>query len=152
MKKLLFPLLVLIAVPLFAETRDRTPVPTLIDDVVRMSKAGVDDEAIIQFIQKSDERVDVTADDLIALTDAKVSKDVIKAVIDYADERDGGRRESKRERVVYRPVPYWGYGDPFWDPYWYGPRLHIGFGFGFGGYRYPHFGGGFHRGGHRRHR
>jgi hypothetical protein len=139
--------------PLFAETRDRTPVPTLIDDVVRMSQAGVNDEAIIEFIQKSDARIDVTADDLIALTDAKVSKDVIKAVIDYADERDGGRRESKRERVVYRPVyasPYWGYGDPFWDPYWYGPRLRIGF--GFGGYRYPHFGGGFYRGGHRRHR
>lgn len=157
MKRLAVVLLVLLAVPLFAEEeRDRTPRRTLVDEVIRMANAGVNDEAIIAYIRKSDERVEVTADDLIALTDAKVSKDVIKAVIDYADERDGTSRSRSRERVVYRPVysSYWGgWGDPFWDPYWYGPHLRFGVGIGFG-YPYYRYGGGriIHRGGGGHHR
>jgi len=157
MKRIAFVLLAFLAVPLFAEERDRTLRRTLVDDVIRMTTAGVNDEAIIEFIRKSDERIEVTADDLIALTDAKVSKDVIKAVIDDADDRDGTRRRGTRERVVYQPryvvSPFYGWGDPFYDPFWYGPQLRFGVGFG----RYPYYGGGpiFHRGGgrggHRRH-
>lgn len=151
MKRFAAVFLVLLAVPLFAEERDRTPRRTLIDDVIRMNTAGVNEEAIVDFIRKSDERVEVTADDLIALTDAKVSKDVIKAVIDKADERDGTRKRGTRERIVYRPYGYWGWGDPFYDPFWYGPRLNIGVGWGWGpgwGYR-PYGGRVFIRGGHR---
>jgi len=144
MKRLAVLLLSLIALPLFAdEERQRT---TLIEDVIRMSQAGVNDEAIIDFVERSDKGFELNADDLIALTDAKVSKDVIKAVIDEADERDGargrGRERVVRSRVVYTS-PYW--YDPWYDPFWYGPRLSIGFGFGpryYGG-----FGRGFHRGG-----
>jgi len=144
MKRLAILLLSLIALPLFAdEVRQRT---TLIDDVIRMAKAGVNDDAIIDFVRKSDKGYEVNADDLIAMTDAQVSKDVIKAVIDEADERDGisprGRERVVRPRVVYTS-PYW--YDPWYDPFWYGPRLSIGFGFGpryYGG-----FGRGFHRGG-----
>src|SRR6185436_20508919 len=85
MKRLAILLLSLIALPLFAdEVRQRT---TLIDDVIRMAKAGVNDDAIIDFVRKSDKGYEVNADDLIAMTDAQVSKDVIKAVIDEADER-----------------------------------------------------------------
>jgi len=123
-----------------------------------MSKAGVDDEAIIEFVERSDDRFDVTADDLIALTDAKVSKDVIKAVIDTADERHGDRPYRTRATVIEGPVysPYWslggwGWGDPLWDPHWYGPRLSIGIGFG-PRYRHAYWGGHPHRGGWRRHR
>jgi hypothetical protein len=157
MKRIGFLLLMMfIAVPLFAAERDRTPVPTLIDDVIRMSKAGVGEEAIIEFVRKSNERVDVTADDLIALTDAQVSKNVIRAVIDLADERDGRSRSRSRTRVIVEPryaySPYWGWGDPFYDPFWYGPRLSFGFGFG---YPYGYGGRVFYRGGrggrHRRH-
>ena len=149
MKRFAFLLLAFLAVPLFAEERQLRR--TLIDDVIRMTTAGVNDEAIIEFIRKSDERVEVTADDLIALTDAKVSKDVIKAVIDYADGRDGTSRRRyqtrTRDRVVYAPT-YWGWGDPFYDPFWYGP--HLRFSVGFGGY--PYWGRGFYRGGHVFHR
>lgn len=150
MKRLALLVVALIALPLFAEeTRDRTPIRTLVDDVIRMTQAGVNDETILDFIRKSDERPEVTADDLIALTDAKVSKDVIKAVIDLADERDGRRpRSTTRERVYVAPAYYGGYygwGDPFYDPFWYGPRLSIGFGWGYG---YPRYGGRvFYRGG-----
>jgi hypothetical protein len=154
MKRLVVLLLILIAVPLLADDRDRTPRRTLVDDVIRMTTAGVNDDAIVEFVRKSDERIEVTADDLIALTDAKVSKDVIKMLIDIADDRDGGRpRERERERVVVERsyvTPYWGWGDPFYDPFWYGPRLSIGF--GFGGYGYPRYGGRvITRGGHGGH-
>ena len=164
MKRIAFLLLIVVAIPLLADDRqarasERNAQPTLIADVIRMTNAGVSEDAVLAFVRKSDERVDVTADDLIALTDAHVSKDVIKAVIDSADDHDGGRprtRERERERVVYQPryvaSPYWGWNDPFYyDPFWYGPRLSIGFGFGgyrYGGYR--HSGGGFHHGGRGR--
>jgi len=160
MKRIAFLLLVLIAVPLVADDRparesERDAQPALIADVIRMTNADVSEEAILAFIGKSDERIDVTADDLIALTDAKVSKDAIKALIDLADDRDGGRPRT-RERVVYEPryvaSPYWGYRDPFYwyDPFWYAPRVSIGFGFNYG-HHYRYGGHGFHHG-IRRHR
>lgn len=145
MKRLAILLLSLIALPLFAdEERSRT---TLIEDVIRMAKAGVNEEAIIDFVSKSNKGYEVNADDLIAMTDAQVSKDVIKAVMDEADAREGiapRGRDRVRPRYVYSP--YW--SDPFfYDPFWYGygPRVSIGFGFG------PRFYGGFGRG-HRFHR
>jgi hypothetical protein len=133
--------------------RDRR---TVIDDVVKMSQAGVSDESIIRFLHQSRDRYVVNADTIIALNEAHVSKAVIDALMDGAydrgDHRDGDRRDGDRvvqERViVQQPYPYYSYGfyDPYWyDPFWYAPRLSIGFGFGFGGYRGGHFGGG-HRG------
>jgi hypothetical protein len=155
-RRLLFLLLLtLIAVPLFALDAAPAQQPTnLVDDVIRMSKAGVPEDAIIAFVHKADGRVDVTANDLIALTEANVSKAVIKAVVDEADMRDGSSRDRDRyrerdvrTRVVVAPPYYW---DPwYYDPFWYAPRLSIGFGVGFG-----HYGGrGYYRGGgHFRHR
>jgi hypothetical protein len=149
------------AVPVFAldENRDSRTANnerdrhTVIDDVVRMSQAGVSDESIIRFIHQSRDGYVVNADTIIALNDAHVSKSVINALMDGAydrgDHRDGGDRVVQ-ERVVVQPAPYYGYYgfyDPYWyDPFWYAPRLSIGFGFGghFGGYRGGHFGG--HRG------
>ena len=123
---------------------------TVIDDVIKMSQAGVSDESIIRFLHQSRDRYVVNADTIIALNDAHVSKAVIDALMDGAYDR-GDRRDGDRvvqERVVVQPYPYYGYYpyyDPYWyDPFWYGPRLSIGFGFGFGGYRGGHFGG--HRG------
>ena len=152
MKRIALAFLILIAVPLFAVETEKKA--TLVDDVIRMTAAGVDEEAIIEFVRKSDDRVDVTASDLIAMTDAKVSKDVIRAVIDEADERDGVRRR-ERTRVVYEPryVPVHGYAsryyDPFYyDPFWYGSRFSVGFGY-WGPYYRPFYGGPFFYGGHR---
>lgn len=126
---------------------------TVIDDVIKMSQAGVSDESIIRFVQQSRDRFVVNADMVIALTDAHVSKAVINALMDGAYDRGdrGDRRDGDRtvtQRVYVQPYPYYnyygGWYDPYWyDPFWYGPRLSIGFGFGGfrGGYR-----GGFHRG------
>jgi len=132
---------------------------TVIDDVIKMSQAGVSDESIVRFVQQSRDRYVVNADTIIALNEAHVSKTVINALMDGAYDR-GDHHDADRgdrvvqERVVVQPAPYYGYYgyyDPYWyDPFWYAPRLSIGFGFGGyrGGYR-----GGFHGGGgHRGHR
>jgi len=83
--------------------QDRT---TVIDDVIRMTKAGVDDDAIIKFVHESKNLYVVDADVIIALTDAKVSKAVLEAVMDEAYDRGNGRDDDRRDgrrrtRTVY---------------------------------------------------
>jgi len=140
--------LMIVAVPMFAldarsDVRNNTA--AVVDEVIRMSQAGVADEDIIAYVQKSHDRFDVTADDLIALTNAKVSKSVIHGLVAEADDRNGDRdRERVQTRTVVAPRVYVGspwFWDPFYyyDPFWYGPRLSISFGHYRGGYR-----GGFH--------
>ena len=69
----------LFAAPLFALHTN------LIDDVIRMSRSGVGDEVIIEFVQASRERLAVTAGDIIAMKNAGVSQQVISTVIAKAD-------------------------------------------------------------------
>jgi len=127
----------------------------IVDEVMRMWKANVAEEDIIAYVHKADTRFTVTADDVIALSDAKVPRTVIKAVLDEADYRGDRSRPVERRSTVYVAPPYYGgyygygpaYYDPFYyDPFFYGPRFSFGVGVGFG-----HFRGGF-RGGHFRHR
>lgn len=147
-------LLIFAAVPLFAVGRGTN----VVDDVIRMQKAGVAEDEIVAFVHKGQSRFDIGADDMIALHDAGVSRNVIKAILDEADAR-GERRDGDGYRHDYAysysaPRVYYGgyyspyFYDPYWygyDPYWYGPRVSVGFGFGrfYGG----HFRGGFR---HRR--
>lgn len=167
MKRYLFLALLLTfaAVPLFAARRTSN----IVDDVIRMQKAGVAEDEIVAFVHRGDSRMDVNADDMIALHDAGVSRAVIKAILDESDargeRRDGYRRDdgyaysySARPVYAYGGYPY--YYDPFYSPYyyspyWYGPTVSLGFNFGFGryygyrgGYYGGHRGGGFHRGHH----
>ncbi len=117
----------------------------IIDDVIRMSQAGVSDDAIISYVRNTREPFDVSADDVIAMTDAHVSREVVKAVVDEAAARTDRRRYEDRGTVretVYVAPPY--YYDPFfypyyYDPFFYGPRVFLGFSFG------PRFGRGLHR-------
>src|SRR5258708_30220318 len=119
-------LVALLAIPLFAASR------SLVDDVIRMYKSGVPEESIVQFVQKADGRFDVTADDLIAMADAKVPRTVIKAVLDESDARNG--REAVRDTrapsstTVVVERPYYGYYDPwYYNPYWYPGYVSLGF-------------------------
>lgn len=148
-------LLLVAAVPAFAV---RTVM--VVDDVIRMSNAGVTDDAIIDFVKKSPRPFDVNGDDVIAMNDAHVSPAVLKFVIDESAARMKNERAENHSQTTTRETrtvyvrPYY---DPFfygsdYSPYWYGaPYLGFGFGFGFGG----HYGGGFrggfgggHDGGH----
>jgi hypothetical protein len=126
--------------PLFAFSRSVT------SDVIRMTKAGVDEGTIIQFVKKTRGPIDLTGNDIVAMKEAGVTQKVIRTVIDEADGRDRDSYDGRRSVVVVSPYayPYPYYYDPFWYPYYWGPSL--SFSFGFGGYR--HFGGGFGHGGH----
>lgn len=136
-----------VAAPLFAMERN------VVDDVIRMTRAGVAEDAIVEFVHKSDVRTAVSADDMIAMTDAKVSRFVIKALLDEADRTGASRddrRTVERETVVVSPsyvapyyYPYYRSYYPYYDPFWYGPSLSLNFGFGGYGSR-----GGYYRGGH----
>jgi len=138
--------LLLAAAPLFAVQRNA------VDEVIRMSKAGVPEETILAYIEKTDARIVVTGDDIIAMTDANVPKAVIKAVVDAADSRRNYRDRSYSGPRVVVASPY--YYDPYYygyDPFWYRPSISIGLGFGYfggfrGGFRGGHGGG--HGGGH----
>jgi hypothetical protein len=132
---------VLVAAPLFAVQRNA------VDEVIRMTRAGVAEDTILDYIERTDARIVVTGDDVIAMNDAHVSKSVIKAVVDAADSRHANRDYRDRSDVSTRVVvasPY--YYDPYYyyDPFWYRPSISLGFGFGGFGFR-----GGF-RGGHGR--
>jgi hypothetical protein len=142
--------LVLVAAPLFAVQRNA------VDEVIRMTRAGVAEDTILDYLEKTDARIVVTGDDVIAMTDAHVSKAVIKAVVDAADSRRNSRSNGDyRDRGYVAPrvvvaSPY--YYDPYYyyDPFWYRPSFSLSLGFGGFGFRGGHFGGGF-RGGHGRH-
>jgi hypothetical protein len=149
--------LVLMAAPLFAVQRNA------VDEVIRMTRAGVAEDTILDYLEKTDARIVVTGDDVIAMTDAHVSKAVIKAVVDAADSRRNDRNDRNdrdyRDRRYVAPrvviaAPY--YYDPYYyyDPFWYRPSFSLNFGFGgfgYGGYRGYHGGhwGGGYRGHHR---
>jgi hypothetical protein len=135
--------LVLAAAPLFAVQRNA------VDEVIRMTKAGVPVETMLDYIDKTDARVVVTGDDIIAMTDANVPKPVIKAVVDAsASRRDSRDRGYSSSRLVVA-APY--YYDPYYayDPFWYRPSISLGFFGGFGGFRGGFRGG--HGGGHGHH-
>jgi hypothetical protein len=153
--KRLIPLLavLLFAAPSFAlddaSRTDRTDrgrrTVIVVDDVIRMAQAGVGDDAIIAYVRNTREPFDVSADDLIAMSNARVSERVMKAVEDEAAARkDYDRRETRETRSTVYVSPYYyspyysPYYYPYYDPFWYGPRVSFGFGFGFG----PRFGGG----------
>jgi len=137
----------LVAAPLFAldnadrDRRDDRRGPTVVDEVIRMSEAGVADSAIIGYVNNYREPFAVSADDLIALTNAHVSEAVVRTVQNDASNRDTNARYP-RSTVLVSPYaygyPYPYYYSPYYDPFFY-PRLSIGFGFGFG----RGFGGGF---------
>lgn len=180
MKRLILPLSLLLTLlataPLFAV--DDSQRPTLVQDVIRMTQGGVSDQAIVAFIQNRRGTYTVTADDMIAMSDAKVSKDVMAFVANSAatsepatqtnpatqpnDQNWRNRRSTERDdveetreaRTVVVPrvyvSPWW--WDPwyYYDPFWYGPRLSLNLGFGYywGGYRGPYWGGRYYGGGH----
>ena len=62
-------------------TRPQTRMMT-VDDVIRLSKAGLSDDVIIQQIKKKDQRFDLSTDQLVQLKSASVSERVIQVMID----------------------------------------------------------------------
>src|ERR1019366_8024661 len=63
-------------------TRPQTTRMMTVDDVIRLSKAGLSDDVIIQQIKKKGQRFDLSTDQLVQLKSASVSERVIQAMID----------------------------------------------------------------------
>jgi len=126
--------LVLVAAPLFAVQRNA------VDEVIRMTRAGVSEDTMLAYIDKTDARIIVTGDDVIAMTEANVPKAVVKAVVDAAGARRDYRDRSYSGPRVVVSSPY--YYSPYYSPYYYGsgfygPSLffYSGRGFGHRGFR-----------------
>jgi hypothetical protein len=57
-----------------------------VDDVIRLSKAGLSDDVIIQQIRKKGQRFDLSTDQLVQLKSASVSERVIQAMIEPTED------------------------------------------------------------------
>jgi len=68
-------------------------------DVIKMVEAGIDESVIITAIQKAQSGFDTSPDGLIALSQAKVSKEIINAMVTRSSERGA------RGRPVAQPAP-----------------------------------------------
>ncbi len=77
------------------EAEEETPCCS-IDDVIEMSKAGVDDDIIIASIANSEQEIEPTAQDLITLSEAGVSKPVIQVLMGE-DPDEVAAEEAKEE-------------------------------------------------------
>lgn len=69
----------------FPAARPQTKTMT-VDDVIRLSKAGLSDDVIIQHIKKKDQRFDLSTDQLLRLKSASVSERVIQVMIEPTKE------------------------------------------------------------------
>lgn len=128
-------LLLLAAAPLFGLATN------IIDDVMRMTRASVDDETIIAFVQGEQRAFEVTADDMIAMTNAHVAKKVVQALLDRSAalkqppartgepaRSEGAAQDQAHEAPPPAPpvvvaVPPPPVPDYLADPFWYLPRL-----------------------------
>ena len=88
----LLSLLLLVAVPCFAVNRT----VIVVDDVIRMAKANVGDDQIIEFVRNSSTPFEITGDDVIAMNEAHVSPAVMKFVIDES----AARMKAERNQAV----------------------------------------------------
>ena len=71
-------------------------------DVIKLSKAGLSDDLIIQQIKKKGQRFDLSTDQLVQLKSASVSERVIQVMIDPT--RDAA--PSPAEEVGLLPFPH----------------------------------------------
>ena len=98
-----------------------------VKDVVAMSQYGIPDSLIIEKIHHSGTQFDLDARDLLALKAAKVSDDVVVAML---------RTEDRAQAAIYYDGRYWPY-DPRWyvgfNLGYYAP-LYGGRGYGYRGY------------------
>ncbi len=109
-----------------------TPLPAFNDhkgltaEVIRMSQAGVSDDAIIEYVRHTSGRFVITADDVIALKNAGVSAAVIRVMIDESEsrglpERAGYSSRPPAPEIDRDPTPPW---TAFYDPWWFMPRYY----------------------------
>ena len=94
-------------------TTARLPRPLSLAEIREMSARGVSDETILAALRASRAAYRLSAQDISALQEARVSP----AVIDYllkTPELSQAERRIYRTYYYYAPPPYWYWHDPFW--------------------------------------
>jgi hypothetical protein len=71
-----------------------------VDDVIKMSKAGQSEEVIIQQLKKEGQYFNLTADQLLQLKTAHVSKQVIQVMIDPYPARDSPQSSLEKKAAA----------------------------------------------------
>ena len=107
-KLLLLSVLLLLAVPCFAVNRT----VLVVDDVIRMAKASVGDDQIIEFVRNSSTPFEITGDDVIAMNEAHVSPAVMKFVIDESAARMKAERGAAQQQQYDNRAQAGGDNDP----------------------------------------
>ena len=112
-------------------------------DVIALAKAKVGDDVILNQIKTTGARFQLSARDIVDLSNGGVSTKVIDAIIKTEEPSDQAEASGG---PYYYPAGYWYVDDPFWDP-WY-PPVYYGFSVGyyrsFPGYHGFYGGAGFH--------
>jgi hypothetical protein len=100
------------------------PGAVTIDDVITMTKSGVNEDLIATHVRNNGMVAPLTAQDLIALQEQGVNQRVVQAMQTPPPQpvrRMAGPAPVLVEEVYYAPPPpYWG---PYCGPYW-GPRCY----------------------------
>ena len=78
---------------------DSGPKQLTVDDVIRMSKAKVSDDVIIEQLKQQGQRFNLTNDQLLQLKTAHVSKRVIQAMLDPYPSRNPAPSSSGKSAV-----------------------------------------------------
>jgi len=108
--------LLFLAIPAFAvQSRN------VVDDVIKMTKSGVAEETILDFVQKAP-RYSITADDVVAMSEAGVPRAVVRAVVKNADTSSASSRDGVRDRQTVIVAPSYGY----YPAYGYGTAALLG--------------------------
>jgi hypothetical protein len=110
------------------------------EDIIGLTRRGVDDAVIIRQLEEVGVDYAVMGDDVKKLRAAKVSRDVISALI-VAGDRWRWQRIAQAQRFYYYDSD-WGY----YPPYFGGP-----WGWPYSGISVRYFAGRHHDGGHRHH-
>ena len=102
-------------------------------DVISMSKAGVNDSLIMTMLAVSNSWFQLKPQEVIDLKNAGVSDKVIDAMIESTEPSSA--RNGSDEGGYYYPPYYWYAG---YYPYWYYPSFYLGYGFQFYHSSYGH--------------
>lgn len=140
-------------------------------DVVKLSKAGLGDQVIIEFLRTRNTRITLTASDVVDLKAAGVADSVVKFMLKAPSKEKGatnggcGATEARTPAVttvvttpIYRENPYYygyygyGYGYPYrygyYYPYSYSHVYSRPWHYGYSHHGYSGYGHGSYGGGH----
>lgn len=100
-----------------------TPIPSpATADVLKLAKSGVGDDIILSYVQNEKQPFHLTTDDILALREAKVGNEVIKAMLAHDTPAPSSTPTSTTSQVTIDPdptpeviVPVYGY--PYGYPY-----------------------------------